>query len=106
MPDVVRTARVVAGSIAGTAASGTTAAGHSDGPADQPAPFWPVGVTLPAAGGSGSSNTMNSGAGGNATAGHAERVGAAPWPRVIGTAHSSDDFVRQLDAAKPQVSPD
>lgn len=96
----------IAGGIVGTHASGAAASGHSAGPAGQRAPFRPVGVTLPATGGSASSNTMDSGAGGNATAGHAERVGAAPWPRVIGLAHSSDDIAAQLDAAKPQVSPD
>lgn len=102
-----RPAHVAAGGIAGTTASGAGASSHAaGGPADQPAPFWPLGVTLPAAGGGGSANTMNSGTGGNAAAGHAERAGAASWPRVIGIVHSSDDVAAQPDATRPQVSPD
>lgn len=99
-------APITAAGIGGAGvAPGAKAARDGDVPADQPAPLWPLGVTLPAAGTT-SSNSMSSGAGGNVAAGHAERVGATPWPRVIGITSSSDDIARQLDAGKPQVSPD
>lgn len=106
MPVAVHPAGVVVGAITTPTASGKATAVTGDAPADQPTPFWPVGVTLPAAGGVGSSSTMNPGAGGSAAAGHAERIAASPRPRVIGIAYTSDDLARQRDGGKPQVSPD
>lgn len=100
----LQTVRVVLGGSGATAASQRTTAGHREAPVEQPTPFWPLG-SAPMAGG-GSSDTMNAGPGGNAVAGHAERVGATPWPDVVGIARSSDHVVRQLEAAKPPVSPD
>lgn len=97
---------VHAGHVVGAIATTRTAAsasgagsGHRD-PRDQPAPSWPAGV----AGGVGSGDTVRSGR--NAPAGRAERVGAALEHRLVGRSRPSDDLPRQLDAVKPQVSPD